>query len=96
MQIEFLTSKENFLKLYIWVKDNICDLVVRDCKTKRELDESELYQAEVGYSKKNMLYDKRVCAAYNGVLLKRVLQIQRRALHRLLSRYCLHDGLYRL
>ena len=52
MQIEFLTSKENFLKLYIWVKDNICDLVVRDCKTKRELDESELYQAEVGYSKK--------------------------------------------
>ena len=52
MQIEFLTDKENFLKLYVWVKDNICDLVVLDCKTKRELDESELYQAEVGYSKK--------------------------------------------
>ena len=52
MQIEFLTSKENFLKLYAWVKDNICDLVVLDCKTKREFDESELYQAEVGYSKK--------------------------------------------
>ena len=52
MQIEFLTNKENFLKLYAWVKDNICDLVVLDCKTKREFDESELYQAEVGYSKK--------------------------------------------
>ena len=52
MQIEFLSSKENFLKLYAWVKDNICDLVILDCKTKRELDESELYQAEVGYSKK--------------------------------------------
>ena len=52
MQIEFLTSKENFLKLYAWVKDNICDLVVLDCKIKREFDESELYQAEVGYSKK--------------------------------------------
>ena len=52
MQIEFLTSKENFLKLYAWVKDNICDLVVIDCKTKREFDESELHQAEVGYSKK--------------------------------------------
>ena len=52
MQIEFLSSKENFLKLYAWVKDNICDLVVIDCKTKREFDESELYQAEVGYSKK--------------------------------------------
>ena len=52
MQIEFLTNKENFLKLYAWVKDNICDLVVIDCKTKRELDESELYQAEVRYSKK--------------------------------------------
>ena len=52
MQIEFLTSKENFLKLYAWIKDNICDLVVLDCKTKRELDESELYQAKVGYSKK--------------------------------------------
>lgn len=52
MQIEFLTNKENFLKLYAWVKDNICDLVVIDCKTKREFDESELYQAEVGYSKK--------------------------------------------
>lgn len=42
MQIKFLTSKENFLKLYAWVKDNICDWVVLDCKTKRELDESEL------------------------------------------------------
>lgn len=52
MQIEFLTDKENFLKLYAWVKDNICDLVVHDCKTKREFNESELYQAEVGYSKK--------------------------------------------
>ena len=52
MQIEFLTNKENFLKLYAWVKDNICDFVVLDCKTKREFDESELYQAEVGYSKK--------------------------------------------
>ena len=52
MQIEFLTNKENFLKLYAWVKDNLCDLVVIDCKTKREFDESELYQAEVGYSKK--------------------------------------------
>ena len=52
MQIEFLTNKENFLKLYAWVKDNICDLVVLDCKTKREFDESELYGAEVGYSKK--------------------------------------------
>lgn len=52
MQIEFLTNKENFLKLYAWVKDNICDLVVIDCKTKREFDESELYQAEAGYSKK--------------------------------------------
>ena len=52
MQIEFLTSKENFLKLYAWVKDNICNLAVLDCKTKREFDESELYQAEVGYSKK--------------------------------------------
>ena len=52
MQIEFLTNKENFLKLYAWIKGNICDLVVIDCKTKRELDESELYQAEVGYSKK--------------------------------------------
>ena len=48
MQIEFLSNKENFLKLYAWVKDNICDLVVLDCKTKREFDESELYQAEVG------------------------------------------------
>ena len=52
MQIELLTNKENFLKLYAWVKDHICDLVVLDCKTKREFDESELYQAEVGYSKK--------------------------------------------
>lgn len=52
MQIEFLTSKENFLKLYAWIKENFEDLVVLDCKTKRELDESELYQAEVGYSKK--------------------------------------------
>lgn len=52
MQIEFLTNKENFLKLYAWVKDNICDLVVLDCKTKRELDESELYQAEAGFGKK--------------------------------------------
>ena len=52
MQIEFLTNKENFLKLYAWIKDNIENLVILDCKTKRELDESELYQAEVGYSKK--------------------------------------------
>ena len=52
MQIEFLTSKDNFLKLYAWIKDNIEDLVVLDCKTKCELDESELYQAVVGYSKK--------------------------------------------
>ena len=52
MQIEFLTNKDNFLKLYALVKDNICDLVVIDCKTKREFDESELYQAEIGYSKK--------------------------------------------
>lgn len=52
MQIEFLTNKENFLKLYAWVKDNICDLVILDCKARCELDESELYQAEVGYSKK--------------------------------------------
>lgn len=52
MQIEFLTSKENFLKLYAWIKDNIENLVILDCKTRCELDESELYQAEVGYSKK--------------------------------------------
>ena len=52
MQIEFFTNKENFLKLYAWIKDNIENLVILDCKTKRELDESELYQAEVGYSKK--------------------------------------------
>ena len=52
MQIEFLTSKENFLKLYAWTKDNIENLVILDCKTRCELDESELYQAEVGYSKK--------------------------------------------
>lgn len=51
MQIELLTSKENFLRLYAWIKDNICNLVVLDCKTKCELDESELYQAGVGYSK---------------------------------------------
>ena len=52
MQIEFFTNKENFLKLYAWIKDNIENLVILDCKTKREFDESELYQAEVGYSKK--------------------------------------------
>ena len=52
MQIEFLTNKENFLKLYAWIKDNIENLVILDCKTRCELDESELYQAEVGYSKK--------------------------------------------
>ena len=52
MQIEFLTSKENFLKLYAWIKDNIENLVILDCKTRCELDESELYQAEVGCSKK--------------------------------------------
>ena len=52
MQIEFLTSKENFLKLYAWIKDNIENLVILDCKARCELDESELYQAEVGYYKK--------------------------------------------
>ena len=52
MQIEFFTNKENFLKLYTWIKDNIENLVILDCKTRCELDESELYQAEVGYSKK--------------------------------------------
>ena len=52
MQIEFFTNKENFLKLYAWIKDNIENLVILDCKTRCELDESELYQAEVGYSKK--------------------------------------------
>ena len=52
MQIEFFTNKENFLKLYAWIKDNIENLLILDCKTKREFDESELYQAEVGYSKK--------------------------------------------
>ena len=52
MQIEFFTNKENFLKLYAWIKDNIENLLILDCKTRCELDESELYQAEVGYSKK--------------------------------------------
>ena len=52
MQIEFFTNKENFLKLYAWIKDNIENLVILDCKTRCELDESELYQADVGYSKK--------------------------------------------
>ena len=40
------------MKLYAWIKDNIENLVILDCKTRCELDESELYQAEVGYSKK--------------------------------------------
>ena len=52
MQIEFFTTKDNFLELFEWVKANICDLVVLDPDTKGELDESELYQAEIGYWKK--------------------------------------------
>ena len=51
MQIEFLTSKENFLVLYDWVKSNVNDLVTIDCQTMQELDEGELYQAEAGFSK---------------------------------------------
>lgn len=51
MQIEFLTSKENFLKLYAWVKDNIKDLIILDRQTMCEIDESELYRAETGSGK---------------------------------------------
>lgn len=51
MQIEFLTSKENFLKLYAWITDNIENLVMLDRKTMREFNENELYQAEAGFGK---------------------------------------------
>ena len=51
MQIEFLSNKENFLKLYSWITDNFNDLVIIDRQTVRELDENELYIAEAGFSK---------------------------------------------
>lgn len=52
MQIEFLTSKANFIKLYAWIKDSFSDVVILDRDTICEFDERELYQAEVGYSKR--------------------------------------------
>ena len=51
MQIEFLTSKENFLTLYAWIKDTFKDLIILDRQTVSELDEDALYQAEAGFGK---------------------------------------------
>ena len=51
MQIELLSNKENFLKLYSWITDNFNDLVIIDRQTVRELDENELYIAGAGFSK---------------------------------------------
>lgn len=28
MQIEFLTAKESFIELYVWISDNIGDVVI--------------------------------------------------------------------
>ena len=50
MQNEFLTSKENLITLYAWIKDSFSDIVILGRDTMREFDERELYQAEVGYS----------------------------------------------
>lgn len=51
MQTEFLTIKDNFIKLYAWIKDTIGDVVILDRNTAREFDESELNRVEVGYYK---------------------------------------------
>lgn len=51
MQAEFLTNKDNFIKLYTWIKENIGDVVILDRNAVWEFDESELYRAEVSYYK---------------------------------------------
>ena len=49
MQITFFTTKENFIKLFCWIKENIEDVVFIDSTNKEEFNSELLYSGGVGY-----------------------------------------------
>lgn len=45
MQITFFTTKENFIKLFEWIKEKIEDVVFIDSSNKMEFNTKLLYSA---------------------------------------------------
>lgn len=60
MQITFFTTKENFIKLFDWIKLNINDVVFIDPKSKKEFNFELLYSENVGYGKQIFITTKKL------------------------------------
>ena len=60
MQITFFTTKENFIKLFDWIKLNINDVVFIDPKSKKEFNFELLYSENVGYGKQIFITTKQL------------------------------------
>ena len=60
MQITFFTTKENFIKLFEWIKEKIEDVVFIDSSNKMEFNTKLLYSAEVGFGKQIFVTTKSI------------------------------------
>lgn len=60
MQITFFTTKENFIKLFCWIKENIEDVVFIDSTNKEEFNSELLYSGGVGYGKQIFLTTREI------------------------------------
>lgn len=60
MQITFFTTKENFIKLFEWIKEKIEDVVFIDSSNKMEFNAKPLYSGEVGFGKQIFVTTKSI------------------------------------
>lgn len=60
MQITFFTTKENFIKLFEWIKGKIEDVVFIDSSNKMEFNIELLYSGEVGFGKQIFVTTKSI------------------------------------
>ena len=58
MQITFYLNKENFLKLYEWIKKEYSNIKFYNNRTDKFINESELYNGSVGYNGQITLTDE--------------------------------------
>lgn len=67
MQITFFTTKENFIKLFDWIKEKVDDVVFIDSTNKKEFDTELLYSGEVGFGKQIFVTTRQIFDKMNDL-----------------------------